>query len=67
MITGGALSVIVIALIVTAIILLSDSSNAAPVDDHGRTISLEDILEGRFNPKSFNGTWVSGNDLKNIQ
>jgi uncharacterized membrane protein len=26
----------------------------------GSSISLEDVVEGKFSPKGFNGTWISG-------
>lgn len=62
MITGGALVLIVIALIVACVIIFTDSAQAAPYEKEAKTITLEDVLDGRFNSKSFsgNGTWVSG-------
>ncbi|KAK5646663.1 hypothetical protein RI129_005127 [Pyrocoelia pectoralis] len=63
MITGGAIVFIVGAAIVAALVVLSGSSNASPLEKEAKAISLEDYIDGRLNPKSFNGTWISGNEI----
>uniref|UniRef100_A0A1Y1KXZ8 Venom dipeptidyl peptidase 4 n=1 Tax=Photinus pyralis TaxID=7054 RepID=A0A1Y1KXZ8_PHOPY len=63
MITGGTIVVIVAAAIIAALVILSGSSDASPVDKEGKALTLEDYIEGRLNPKSFNGSWISGNEI----
>lgn len=60
MIASGTLVLVVIALVIAAIVLLSDSIDAASITKEENTIALEDILNGSLSPKGFNGTWISG-------
>ncbi|XP_077503728.1 prolyl endopeptidase FAP-like isoform X5 [Amblyomma americanum] len=60
---GIALLVIagVCALIVTAVILLTPGDKGPRVKQ--ARISLEEVLHGTFNPRKFNGSWVSATDF----
>ncbi|XP_054918009.1 prolyl endopeptidase FAP-like isoform X9 [Dermacentor andersoni] len=60
---GIALLVIagVCALIVTAVILLTPGDKGPRVKQ--ARISLEEVLHGTFNPRKFNGSWVSDTDF----
>lgn len=71
-IIGGVIAAIVIGLVVAAIVLLvtkedkkEDSLPEPNPDDRpdGSTLTLEDLLEGKVNPNSFNATWSSGMDV----
>jgi hypothetical protein len=59
---GGGVAVIVIALIVVAVVLLTQSDDDEPAQDR-EALALDDILEGRFSTKKFNGTWISDNEI----
>ncbi|KAK4880204.1 hypothetical protein RN001_008350 [Aquatica leii] len=63
MVVGGAITLIVAIAIIVAVILLADKSHAAPLEKEAKAIALEDFIEGRLNPKSFNGTWISDNEI----
>lgn len=56
-IIGSIVGVVAIALIITAIVILV---KAKKVEEEEITLNLEDFLNYKYNPKSFNGTWVSG-------
>ncbi|XP_015439298.1 PREDICTED: prolyl endopeptidase FAP-like [Dufourea novaeangliae] len=61
---GGLIVAVVLGLVVTATILLTgspDSSDSGTPAAAG--ISLEEWLAGSLSPKSFNGTWISGNEI----
>ncbi|KAF5298439.1 hypothetical protein FQR65_LT01218 [Abscondita terminalis] len=63
MIVGGAITLIVATAVIIAVILLAEKSNASPLVKEAKAIALEDFIEGRLNPKPFNGTWVSDNEI----
>lgn len=60
---GIALLVIagVCALIVTAVILLSPGDKGPRVKQ--ARIGLEEVLQGAFHPRKFNGSWISGTEF----
>ncbi|XP_043250210.1 venom dipeptidyl peptidase 4-like isoform X2 [Colletes gigas] len=61
---GGLVVVVVLGLVVAAAVLLTgspDSSGSRAPSAPG--ISLEEWLAGSLSPKSFNGTWISGNEI----
>ncbi|KAH1014109.1 hypothetical protein HUJ04_003003 [Dendroctonus ponderosae] len=57
-IIGSITGAVAIALVITAIVILV---KAKKVEEEAITLNLEDFLNYKYNPKSFNGTWVSGN------
>ncbi|CAG9767540.1 unnamed protein product [Ceutorhynchus assimilis] len=64
-IIASVIGAIVVALIIAAIVLLK---NGPGHDSHAEqqvaeTINLEDFLKYKYNPRSFNGTWVTGNEF----
>ncbi|XP_076231045.1 venom dipeptidyl peptidase 4 [Calliopsis andreniformis] len=64
LLAGGLIALVVLGLVVAATILLTgspDSSGQRTSDAPG--ISLEEWLAGSLSPKSFNGTWISGNEI----
>ncbi|XP_030751090.1 venom dipeptidyl peptidase 4 isoform X2 [Sitophilus oryzae] len=58
-IISGVGGVVVIALIVAIVVLVDGRSNDAEAVA-AESLNLEDLLSYKYNPKSFNGTWVSG-------
>lgn len=63
-IIASVVGAIVIALVIAAIILLNNGSDHGHAEPQvAETINLEDLLNYKYNPKSFNGTWVSGNQF----
>lgn len=61
----GVIVAIGAALAIVAIVLLltggdDDGEVDTPVQD---TLNLEDYLNGKFSPRTFNGTWTSGSEL----
>ncbi|KAF5295430.1 hypothetical protein FQA39_LY13091 [Lamprigera yunnana] len=63
MVAGGAITLIVAAAIIIAIVLFAGKSNAAPLEKEASALSLEDFIEGRLNPKPFNGSWISDTEI----
>ncbi|XP_012141097.2 venom dipeptidyl peptidase 4 isoform X2 [Megachile rotundata] len=64
LLAGGLVVLVVLGLVVAAAILLTgspDSSGSRTPSAPG--ISLEEWLAGSLSPKSFNGTWISGNEI----
>ncbi|XP_050453789.1 venom dipeptidyl peptidase 4-like isoform X3 [Cataglyphis hispanica] len=60
----GIVFIIVLALVIAAAILLTGSPNSTSSRTNGAPgISLEEWLSGSLSPKSFNGTWISGNEI----
>jgi hypothetical protein len=64
-----AVGIVLLALIIVAIVFLAGGSandkRAEAITSEGylyggSSISLEDVIEGKFSPKGFNGTWISG-------
>ena len=71
-----AIGTVVLVLVIVGIVFLargSASNNQADAVTSARTqhirssITLDDVVEGRFSPRGFNGTWISGEseDIKN--
>ncbi|XP_076681327.1 venom dipeptidyl peptidase 4 isoform X3 [Andrena cerasifolii] len=61
---GGMVIVFVLGLIIVAAILLTGSPNSSGTKaTDAPSISLEEWLAGSLSPKSFNGTWISGNEI----
>lgn len=62
-----AAAILVIAIVVIIAIFTfvgSDKTSlSARISSSGPTISLEDVLGGKFGSKSFNASWVSGHEL----
>lgn len=56
----GVISAIVVGLIIAAIVLLVNESDEIEESRTASALSLEDVLQGRLNPRSFNATWTSG-------
>ncbi|XP_050596155.1 venom dipeptidyl peptidase 4 isoform X3 [Bombus affinis] len=64
LLAGCLVGVVVLGLVIAATILLTgspDSSGSRTPAAPG--ISLEEWLAGSLSPKSFNGTWISGNEI----
>ncbi|XP_043503481.1 prolyl endopeptidase FAP-like [Polistes fuscatus] len=64
LLAGGLVAIVALALVVAAVILLTgspDSSTSRTTSAPG--ISLEEWLAGSLSPKSFNATWLSGNEI----
>ncbi|XP_014604197.1 PREDICTED: venom dipeptidyl peptidase 4 isoform X1 [Polistes canadensis] len=64
LLAGGLVTIVALALVVAAVILLTgspDSSTSRTTSAPG--ISLEEWLAGSLSPKSFNATWLSGNEI----
>ncbi|CAH1108966.1 unnamed protein product [Psylliodes chrysocephalus] len=59
----GVIVVIAVSLVIAAIILLSKGGEKSSTKPVAPTLTLEDYLNGRFQPKSFNATWTSGSEL----
>ncbi|XP_036148733.1 venom dipeptidyl peptidase 4 isoform X5 [Monomorium pharaonis] len=60
----GIVIIIVLALVIAAAILLTGSPDSAASRTNGAPgISLEEWLSGSLSPKSFNGTWISGDEI----
>ncbi|XP_012256545.3 venom dipeptidyl peptidase 4 isoform X3 [Athalia rosae] len=61
---GAIVGIIVIALISAAVFLLTSSPSDSSADEPlPEGITLEDWLRGALATKSFNGTWLSGNEV----
>jgi hypothetical protein len=68
-------TIVLILIIVGIVFLARGSANdkqgdavTSPRTQHLRSsITLDDVVEGRFSPRGFNGTWISGEsqDIKN--
>lgn len=64
LLAGGLIVVVVLGLVVAATILLTGSPDSSGSRTPGAPgISLEEWLAGSLSPKSFNGTWISGNEI----
>ncbi|XP_076230244.1 venom dipeptidyl peptidase 4 isoform X2 [Nomia melanderi] len=64
LLTGGLIIAVVLGLVVTATILLTGSPDSSGTRTPAAPgISLEEWLAGSLSPKSFNGTWISGNEI----
>lgn len=60
----GIVIIVVLALVIAAAILLTGSPNSTASRTNGAPgISLEEWLSGSLSPKSFNGTWISGDEI----
>ncbi|XP_039303125.1 dipeptidyl aminopeptidase-like protein 6 isoform X3 [Solenopsis invicta] len=60
----GIVVIIVLALVIAAAILLTGSPDSTASRTNGAPgISLEEWLSGSLSPKSFNGTWISGDEI----
>ncbi|XP_072762346.1 venom dipeptidyl peptidase 4 isoform X3 [Anoplolepis gracilipes] len=60
----GIVIIIVLALVIAAAILLTGSPGSTASRTNGAPgISLEEWLSGSLSPKSFNGTWISGDEI----
>lgn len=60
----GIVTIVVLALVIAAAILLTGSPDSAASRTNGAPgISLEEWLSGSLSPKSFNGTWISGDEI----
>ncbi|PSN53226.1 hypothetical protein C0J52_07992, partial [Blattella germanica] len=66
-----AVGIVVLILVVIGIIFLTGGSEndkhaeaiKSPVPIYGSSISLQDVVEGKFSTKMFNGTWISDNEF----
>ena len=67
---------IVLVLLIVGIVFLAkgsandkqaDAVTSARTQHHRSSITLDDVVEGEFSPRGFNGTWISGEseDMKN--
>ncbi|XP_011688871.1 PREDICTED: prolyl endopeptidase FAP-like [Wasmannia auropunctata] len=60
----GIVIIIVLALVIAAAILLTGRPDSSSSRRNGAPgISLEEWLSGSLSPKSFNGTWISGDEI----
>ncbi|RLU16819.1 hypothetical protein DMN91_010887 [Ooceraea biroi] len=61
----GVVIIVVLALVIAAAILLTGRPNSAASSRTNDVagISLEQWLSGSLSPKSFNGTWISGDEI----
>ena len=67
LLAGGLIAIVVLALVITAAILLTGSPNfPGSQAKTAASITLEEWLEGSLSTKSFNGTWLSGKYLSGI-
>lgn len=64
LILGGVVAVVVIAAIVAAVFIVIEATKSSEVSEKQAAISLEDFLQGRTATRSFNATWISGNNKK---
>lgn len=64
-----AVGIVVLVLVIVGIVLLargsandgqSDAVTSARTQKIRSSITLDDVVEGRFSPRGFNGTWISG-------
>ena len=64
-----AIGIVVLALVVVGIVFLArgsgndneaDAFSSARIQHIKSSIKLDDVVEGKFSPKGFNGTWISG-------
>jgi NADH:ubiquinone oxidoreductase subunit 6 (subunit J) len=64
-----AVGIVVLVLVVVGIVFLSggpandqqaDAVTSARTQHIGSSITLDDVVEGKFSPRGFNGTWISG-------
>lgn len=62
LLVGVIVIIVVLALVIAAAILLTGRPNSAASSrtNDAAGISLEQWLSGSLSPKSFNGTWISG-------
>lgn len=64
---AGVACVIILALIIAAIVLLSNEKKIKKYRlPQAEGLSLDDVILGRLNPKSFNATWISGKLFKGL-
>ncbi|KAK9302318.1 hypothetical protein QLX08_005590 [Tetragonisca angustula] len=64
LLAGCLVAVVVLGLVVAAAILLTGSPDFTGTGTPAAPgISLEEWLAGSLSPKSFNGTWISGNEI----
>ncbi|CAK9800503.1 Venom dipeptidyl peptidase 4 [Anthophora quadrimaculata] len=64
LLAGCLVAVVVLGLVVAAAILLTGSPDSSGTRTPAAPgISLEEWLAGSLSPKSFNGTWISGNEI----
>lgn len=59
-IIASLVGVLVVALVIAAIVLLTTTDDQHADEVTAESLNLEDFLNYRYNPKTFNGTWVSG-------
>ena len=64
-----AIGTVVLVLVIVGIVFLArgsandkqaDAVTSARTQHIRSSISLDDVVEGRFSPRGFNGTWISG-------
>lgn len=61
---GCLVAVVVLGLVIAATVLLTGSpDSSASRTPLASGISLEEWLAGSLSPKSFNGTWITGNEI----
>lgn len=65
-IVASLVGLLVVALVIAAIVLLTTTDDQHADAVTAESLSLEDFLNYRYNPKTFNGTWVSGKIFINI-
>lgn len=59
-IIASLVGLLVVALVIAAIVLLTTTDDQHADEVTAESLNLEDFLNYRYNPKTFNGTWVSG-------
>lgn len=59
-IIASLVGVLVVGLVIAAIVLLTTTDDQHADEVTAESLNLEDFLNYRYNPKTFNGTWVSG-------
>lgn len=62
-IIASLVGLLVVALVIAAIVLLTTTDDQHADEVTAESLNLEDFLNYRYNPKTFNGTWVSGSKL----
>jgi L-asparagine transporter-like permease len=64
-----AVGIVVLVLVIVGIVFLArgsandkqaDAVTSARTQRTRSSITLEDVVEGKFSPRGFNGTWISG-------
>ncbi|XP_033227069.1 venom dipeptidyl peptidase 4 isoform X2 [Belonocnema kinseyi] len=64
LLAGGLIAIVVLALVITAAILLTGGPNSSESKTPTAAgISLEEWLHGSLSTKSFNGTWMSDDEI----